>query len=349
MSEESNLKAKKSSLKGKLSRFKNFIEGFNKDELTDEIIAEIESRLENVEPCLSEFSEIILQLNILTNNEIELNQEELEFETKFYSTIGTAKLFCKTFYNNNSDINSVAHGQSDAGASNNSNNSNNSVASASVKSTIRLPPITLPTFNGSYCSWLEFKDTFTSLVDENESLNDTQKFFYLKSSLDKSVLEVIQSVEVTAVNYKVAWQILVDRFENKSLMVHNHIQSIFEHPKLNSESHKGLRNLFDTVTKHLRSLKSLGEKTESWDRLIIYILANKFDSTTRRDWENFKFEGDLPSLEDLNKFLKSKCEILEKIEVTCQEKNSFHRNKKPGSHGFAATTDNVKYQCYHYK
>lgn len=283
--------------------------------------------------------------------EEELNQEEMEFETKFYSVISKAKLFCKTFYNN-SDNNSVSQAQYGAGASTNSNQSNNlnnNLLNASVKTTIRLPPISLPTFNGHYCSWLEFRDTFTSLVDDNESLNDTQKFYYLRSSLDKSVLEVIESVEVTAGNYKVAWQILVDRFENKALMVHNHIQSIFEHPKLNCESHKGLRNLYDTVTKHLRSLKSLGEKTESWDRLIIYILANKFDSVTRRDWENFSIKGDLPSLDDLNKFLKSKCEILEKIELTFQEKNPLHRNKRPGSHGFVAVKNNTDYECYYCK
>ncbi|KAH1013209.1 hypothetical protein HUJ05_012232 [Dendroctonus ponderosae] len=35
------------------------------------------------------------------------------------------------------------------------------------KPAVRLPPITLPTFNGKYCSWLAFKDTYLSLGDKN--------------------------------------------------------------------------------------------------------------------------------------------------------------------------------------
>ncbi|XP_030767501.1 uncharacterized protein LOC115891217 [Sitophilus oryzae] len=240
MSEEANLKAKKASLK-----------------------REIETRLENIEPGLNEFTEIILQLGILINNVEELDLEEAEYEKKYFEVVGKAKSIIKIYYNE-SDKNSAQDQFAPGSASiNNSLNNIGITNNPCIKPSIKLPPITLPKFNGHYCSWLEFKDTFTSLIDQNECLNETQKFFYLKSSLDKSVLEVIQSVEVTANNYKVAWQILVDRFENKALMIHNHIQSIFEHPKLTHESHKDLRHLYDTVTKHLGSLKSLGENTDS--------------------------------------------------------------------------------------
>lgn len=37
MSDETNIKARKTSLKSKLSRFKNFIDNVNKDELNDEL------------------------------------------------------------------------------------------------------------------------------------------------------------------------------------------------------------------------------------------------------------------------------------------------------------------------
>lgn len=44
----------------------------------------------------------------------------------------------------------------------------------------------------------------------------------------------------------------------------------------------------------------MDESTDSWDSLIIYIMINKFDSTTRRDWETYKYQNDLPSMQDLN-------------------------------------------------
>lgn len=57
--------------------------------------------------------------------------------------------------------------------------------------------------------------------------------------------------------------------------------------------------------KHLRSLESLGEQVDSWDRLILYILAQKFDEVTRRDWESYPCEGELPTMNDMHKFLKN--------------------------------------------
>lgn len=46
---------------------------------------------------------------------------------------------------------------------------------------IKLPTIKLPTFNGSYLKWLEFRDTFQSLIHNNESIPGINKFHYLRS------------------------------------------------------------------------------------------------------------------------------------------------------------------------
>lgn len=79
------------------------------------------------------------------------------------------------------------------------------------------------------------------------------------------------------------------------------------------------------VLKHLRCLKTMGEQKESWDRLIIYIMSNKFDLGTRRDWESNKYCGDLPTMGDLNLFIKNKCEKLEKLETSInREQNIVH-------------------------
>lgn len=195
-----------------------------------------------------------------------------------------------------------------------------------LQSLVKLPPIKLPSFNGQYSTWLEFKDAFMAMVHNSPGLNDIQKFYYLRASLDRDVLEIIKSIEVSASNYTFVWQFLIDRFENKKLIIHNHIRAIFEQPNIIKESYVDLRNLFDSITKHLRSLKTLGEQTDSWDRLIIYIITSKLDLITRRDWETYRYEGDLPTIKDLNNFLKSKCEILEKLEVSCQN-NSGNSDK----------------------
>lgn len=132
-------------------------------------------------------------------------------------------------------------------------------------------------------------------------------------------------------------------------MIHNHIKSIFEQRSIAKESQSELRSLFDNVTKHLRSLESLGEETSSCDRLIIFILTSKFDPITRRDWESFKYAGELPNIADMNQFLKERCEILERLELS-----RSHINKNPTkdtrkvSSSFVANTNILEcYFCQH--
>lgn len=88
---------------------------------------------------------------------------------------------------------------------------------------IKLPTLLLPNFNGEYDQWLNFYDTFKSLINDNESLTNIQSFHYLRSALKGETLLTIQSIEVSVENYEVAWGFLKDRFKNKPLTIHNHV------------------------------------------------------------------------------------------------------------------------------
>ncbi|KAK9703598.1 Protein of unknown function (DUF1759) [Popillia japonica] len=63
----------------------------------------------------------------------------------------------------------------------------NSVRSSLVTndhiSNVKLPRIQLPKFSGDYESWIEFKDTFTSIVHENSIISNVQKLHYLNASV----------------------------------------------------------------------------------------------------------------------------------------------------------------------
>lgn len=58
---------------------------------------------------------------------------------------------------------------------------------------MNLPPIKLPVFNSDYGRWLEYRETFESLIHQNDSLNHIQKFHYLRASLSEGALNVIQT------------------------------------------------------------------------------------------------------------------------------------------------------------
>ncbi|XP_050505379.1 uncharacterized protein LOC126883757 [Diabrotica virgifera virgifera] len=121
-----------------------------------------------------------------------------------------------------------------------------------------------------------------------------------------------------------AWDLLKERYDQKRLLIHSHIRELFEYPVIQKDCHASLRSFYDTYTKNLRALQVLDEKVGSWDSLLLYLFTNKLDKYTRRELEQYKIQGDLPTMTDFNKFLKQRCEVLEKLEIS----NAVHDNTK---------------------
>jgi hypothetical protein len=55
----------------------------------------------------------------------------------------------------------------------------------------KLPKLSLPRFSGDPTKWMPFWDSFSSAIDENNDLNDVDKFQYLRSLLEGSTVNVI--------------------------------------------------------------------------------------------------------------------------------------------------------------
>lgn len=98
----------------------------------------------------------------------------------------------------------------------------------------------------------------------------------------------------------------------------------------------------DTVTKNLRALEMLGQPTEYWDAIVVYLVVSKFDKQTARDWELFKILNELPTLEELKTFLSSKADILDNISMYHSE-NKYQKEIK----GNKSIKLNICVCCYH--
>lgn len=53
---------------------------------------------------------------------------------------------------------------------------------------ITLPKIELPKFNGDVVQWCSFRDMFLSLVHNNQNISDMERFYFLKSCLIQSLI-----------------------------------------------------------------------------------------------------------------------------------------------------------------
>ncbi|KAJ8981434.1 hypothetical protein NQ317_015636, partial [Molorchus minor] len=351
------LRFKRGNIKSQLTRLQTYYQGLDLQNLTAANVSQLEYRLNKIESIYDEYNEIQLEIEFILENAEDVDLQTIsnesnvrvEFENSYFDLITVIKDTITNFYNRNEIMNNnEQENMSGNNISAKSDSSHKSEAYTHAK--VKLPTIKLPTFNGCYDRWLEFRDSFVALVDSNDSISEIQKFYYLRSSLEAEAAHLVASIEVSASNYAIAWGLLKDRFENKKLLVHNYVKTFFDAPVMARESHSELRKLYDTFTKSLRSLKTLGQPTDNWDTLIIHMLTSKFDNVTRRDWESYKLQDELPTMQDINAFLKNKCDILEKLELNKSEKcnkqvSKFDNKQRLTSH----VSMNDKFSCYYCK
>ncbi|XP_023312241.1 uncharacterized protein LOC111692455, partial [Anoplophora glabripennis] len=168
--------------------------------MSQEILNNLTVRLDKVEPLLGEFDELQMQIEWLEKgNDYEVEREQ--FESEYFGLVGQIRALIQTNNVNNNENVSVHSGQS--------------LASSNESPKVKLPPVKLPTFDGKPENWLEFKELFSEMVNEDKGLSDVQKFYYLKTSLAESVQKRLRSKEISSKNYAEVWKCLEERYENK--------------------------------------------------------------------------------------------------------------------------------------
>lgn len=301
---------KRASATARLANFKKHIDNVQQIEvnLSEAEIIELEERISSVQETRSDFVSIQNEIETIVE-EGKLSEQIAEgqsFEETYFLAISRAKTILANSKRNIEIVN-------DMHSSRESDSLRGAYRDDSPKN-VKLPDLKLPSFSGNYSEWLSFYDTFNTLI-HNTKLNDIKKFHYLRSCLQGDALQVIQSLEISAVNYSVAWSLLEKRFKNKKMMVHNHIKGIVEFPKISKESYSSLRNLLDTTQIHLRALKALNETVDQWDSILIYLITDKFDYNTKKEWEaTIVKDDDTPTMNDLTEFLENRCHLLERID-----------------------------------
>ncbi|XP_054713576.1 uncharacterized protein LOC129223037 [Uloborus diversus] len=113
-----------------------------------------------------------------------------------------------------------------------------------------LPRLNIPSFNGNYTDWLNFKDLYVSTVHGNESLSKVQKFQYLKGLLEEPAA-IIKHIPVCENGYDEAWQKLLNRYDKKKQIVNSLLKTFIEQPNIIKVNGCNLRQLADTSDEFL--------------------------------------------------------------------------------------------------
>lgn len=220
---------------------------------------------------------------------------------------------------------------------------NHTIQAPTTAVKVKLPTISVHQFSGEYDQWLSFKDSYTKAVHNQQDIPKVQKFQILKGLLKDDALKIISALEATDDNYEEAWELLRKRYSNHRIIINTHLKGLFDLPTVSRTNTSTLRNVIDTTRTHLRSLKTLGEPTDNWDTIIIYIITNKLDRVTREDWEkevDYSEEAQQPKLDELMKFLEKRYLMLEISDHrrSGQDNSQTTSNKKDKKVALTATT-----------
>ena len=169
---------------------------------------------------------------------------------------------------------------------------------------VKLPKLDLRKFDGEVSTWPTFWDSFESSIHKNPTLAPIDKFNYLNSLLMKPALDAISGLSLTASNYEEAVAILKKRFGNKQQIINRHMDILLNVSPVTNQDTRKLRELYDPLESHFRSLKSLGIPSNSYGSLLSSIIMNKLPQELRliisreikdQDWQP---DNNMHALED---------------------------------------------------
>lgn len=180
-----------------------------------------------------------------------------------------------------------------------------------IRDSMKLPFIPAPTFNGDLQNWVSFLDAFNAMFHHNQGLSDVQRLHYLKSCLVGPAAEVERTIPTTDVNYSTAYNALVERYENKSLIIQSHIRSLFQTPQVHKPAANELRQLHHHVVSQVNALRALDQPVEQWDAWLVTLLCCRLDPTTVGEWQLLQSTKNLPKFSDLEKFLSNRVSAYE--------------------------------------
>ncbi|XP_013161370.1 PREDICTED: uncharacterized protein LOC106113183, partial [Papilio xuthus] len=315
MTEEMNkqslrdLITRRTSAKGQITKFKNYLNSIaGLIELNNVQLTELDLKLTKFEALSMKVDDLQSEIEVLNYENISAEIEERDkIEQDIIMNIAKAKTLVEKF---SKKLECEKRRNSGHNASCCIDDPNHPHELG-----LKLPQIQIAKFDGAYFRWLEFRDTFENLIHKNDRISDIHKFHYLVSYLQGDAARIISNLEVSTNNYAEAWKIICNRYDNKRILINHHLTSLFNIKQLPRESERSLRFLVDHVTKNLRALTSLGQPTDKWDVLIIFMLSSKLDINTLSKWEEYRnnLEGDVPTLEQFYKFMIDRADVLESL------------------------------------
>lgn len=173
-------------------------------------------------------------------------------------------------------------------------------------------PNTWGKFDGDYAKWQSFRDRWLAAMHTNDKVKAVTKFQNLKTACIGDAAGALGEWDLTEANYQKAWDRLQGIYEDDYMQVQAFMKKLNKLPRMKNRSSKTIRNIIDTVQKHINGLKRYVKLDEA-NAYAVFTVIDRMDSTTYRAWEKHR-----PTLVKAN--------------VQADPQPNENQNDKPGKH-----------------
>ena len=133
---------------------------------------------------------------------------------------------------------------------------------SSGHTSVKLPRLHLPKFDGKITSWPSFWDCYSSMIHGNNDVAKIDKFKYLLSCLEGEAKDTLVGFNLSDSQYDAAVKHLQERYDDDELIIHEYYK-LLRNTNRSSNNTNELRKTFTFVDNQLRALKSMGENIEN--------------------------------------------------------------------------------------
>lgn len=163
----------------------------------------------------------------------------------------------------------------------------------------KLPKLRISNFDGTHVDWFRFWNQFEAEIDSS-NISPVTKFSYLRESLPKQALCLVNGLPFTAEGYERSKNILRTKYGKTSEVVNAHIQHILNLTTINGTNTSRIHELFETLTNNVQALETLGrlKDIQGYVRMTLDKLPGIRSDLVRLDddWQEWGFEQLIESL-----------------------------------------------------
>ena len=175
----------------------------------------------------------------------------------------------------------------------------------------RLPKINLFNFDGDIENWTTFYESFTSLVHDNEHINNIDKYHYLLSSTSGAANVLVKSLPITADNYGIIWQSLINKYQDKRNLAAKYLNKMLNFSALQKDTISGLNSYLEVFQNSYRALLNLNIENLS-NFVFCHVAIRALDLQTQKRFEQSCNQSELPNFDSLLEFVANEIKILER-------------------------------------